>query len=235
MSRNVFTRLLTGLECLRQQSRPHSWRSQSVRLFSTSQMRCDDKVSTEINLLNSLSSSSNPKPNPATGQPSSIQRLLNATNRRDMGNDLLKRISKDDLLSRVTKVTADPYSEVPTHHIHVYAHKRNTILTLSRPNREPMLTLSCGHMGFRHAQRKGYDPAHQVSSYFLAQIQERGWLHEIRALEIIYRDFGPGREAFTKVLLSNEGKNIQKLVTQVTDATRIKFGGTRSPQVRRLG
>ena len=129
-----------------------------------------------------------------------------------------------------------PYEEAaPAHHLHVYAHKRSTIITLTRPNREVMLTQACGNIGFRHAKRKGYDPAHQLSSHVLAKIQEQGWLHEIKALEVVFRDFGPGREAFTKILLGNEGKNFQQRIVRVTDATRLKFGGTRSPQVRRLG
>ena len=58
---------------------------------------------------------------------------------------------------------------------------------------------------------------------------------EIKRLEVVFRDFGPGREAFTKVLLGSEGRNIRGLVSRVTDATRLKFGGTRSRKVRRLG
>lgn len=129
-----------------------------------------------------------------------------------------------------------PYGDKqPPHHLHVYAHKHNTILTLTRPNGNPILVRSCGHLGFRKSQRSGYDPAYQLSTHTFSQLQEKGLLLDIQRLEIVFRDFGPGREAFTKVLLGNEGRNIRGLVSRVTDATRIKFGGTRSRKVRRLG
>lgn len=140
-------------------------------------------------------------------------------------------------MERVQKnVFEQPYETAsPAHNLHVFAHRRSTIITLTRPNHEVMLTQACGNIGFRHAKRKGYDPAHQLTSHTLARIQEQGWLQEIKRLELIFRDFGPGREAFTKILLGNEGKNFHPLISRVTDATRLKFGGTRSPQVRRLG
>lgn len=123
----------------------------------------------------------------------------------------------------------------PPYNLHVYSHKHNTIMTLTRPNGNPILSVGCGTMGFRKSQRGGYDPAFQLSSHLFAQIQEKGLLRDITALTVVFRGFGFGREAFTKVLLGNEGRHIRPLVTRVTDATRIKFGGTRSRAVRRLG
>ena len=130
----------------------------------------------------------------------------------------------------------NPYSDKgPPHNLHVFSHRHNTILTLTRPNGDPMMCKSCGHLGFRKAGRSGYDPAYQLSSHVFGQIQEKGWLLDIQRLTLIYRGFGPGRQAFNKVLLGNEGKNIRALVCKVTDSTKIKFGGTRSRKVRRLG
>lgn len=128
-----------------------------------------------------------------------------------------------------------PYADrAPPHHLHVFTHKHNTILTLTRPNGNPILSLSCGNLGFRKAQRGGYDPAYQLTAHVFGQMQERGLLPSIKRLEIIFRGFHQGREAFTKVLLGNEGRNVRPLVSGVSDATRLKFGGTRSQRVRRL-
>lgn len=60
-------------------------------------------------------------------------------------------------------------------------------------------------------------------------------VNSIQHLEIVLRDFGPGREAFTKILLGSEGLVIRDKVVRVMDATRLKFGGTRSKKPRRLG
>lgn len=122
----------------------------------------------------------------------------------------------------------------PAHHLHIFSHRRNTILTLTRPNGSPLMSMGTGMLGYRKARRGGYDPGFQLTAHFLGQIQERGLLLDIKALEVVFRGFHHGRQAFVKALLGNEGKNIRGLVTQVSDATRIKFGGTRSPRVRRL-
>ena len=130
----------------------------------------------------------------------------------------------------------NPYADrAPPHHLHVFSHKHNTILTLTRPNGNPILSMGTGQIGFRKGGRAGFDPAYQLSSHVLSQIQERGLLMEIKRLEIVFRGFGKGRDGFTKVLLGNEGRNIRGLVSRVTDSTRVKFGGTRSRKVRRLG
>lgn len=134
------------------------------------------------------------------------------------------------------KLMPQPYADrAPPHQLHVYSHKHNTIITLTRPNGNPLMSLGCGNLGFRKSQRSGYDPAYQLSSHVFAQILEKGLLPDIHRIELVLRGFGQGREAFTKVLLGNEGRNIRPLIARVTDATRIKFGGTRSRQVRRLG
>lgn len=64
---------------------------------------------------------------------------------------------------------------------------------------------------------------------------QQGLLKEILTLEVVLRDFGPGREALTKVLLGSEGRLLRGRVVRVADATRVKFGGTRSEKRRRLG
>lgn len=68
----------------------------------------------------------------------------------------------------------------------------------------------------------------------MGRIQQQGLLTQIQHLEVVLRDFGPGREAVTKILLGSEGRNLRGRVVRVCDATRLKFGGTRSKQARRL-
>lgn len=58
---------------------------------------------------------------------------------------------------------------------------------------------------------------------------------QIRQLEVVLRDFGPGREAVTKVLLGSEGRTLRSKIVRIMDGTRLKFGGTRSKKPRRLG
>ena len=135
--------------------------------------------------------------------------------------------ASNEAASRTTPVS-------DSHHLHVYATKHNTHLTLTKPNREPLLSLSAGNIGFRKSQRGSFDAAYQLASYSMGKMHERGMLINMDKLEIVLRGFGAGREAFQKALLGSEGKGIKGKVTRVTDSTRLKFGGVRSKNVRRL-
>ncbi|KAI9782743.1 MAG: hypothetical protein M1839_004731 [Geoglossum umbratile] len=123
----------------------------------------------------------------------------------------------------------------PPHHLHIYAHKHNTHVTLTRPNRDAIISVSTGNIGFRKAARSTYDAAYQLAAYVLGRIQEQGLIRQIKELELVLRGYGAGREACTKVLLGSEGRFIRSKIVRVTDATRLKFGGTRSKKPRRLG
>lgn len=118
------------------------------------------------------------------------------------------------------------------HHLNVYATKHNTHITFTKPNKDVILTLSCGNVGFKKANRGTFEAAYQLASVMFSRMEERGL--RPKHLEVVYRDFGPGRDAFTKVLLGKEGKSIRESVVRVTDASRLKFGGTRSRAIRRL-
>lgn len=69
----------------------------------------------------------------------------------------------------------------------------------------------------------------------MTRMQDRGINAQIKQLEVVLRGFGAGREAVTKALLGLEGKHLRHKIVKVADATRLKFGGTRSKKPRRLG
>ncbi|KAH8629368.1 hypothetical protein IG631_16625 [Alternaria alternata] len=127
------------------------------------------------------------------------------------------------------------WEEDDKHKLHVYATKHNTHLCLTQPNRNPLISVSCGNIGFRKAGRGSYDAAYQLAAFLMNRIQDKGLLPQIQKLELIYRGFGPGREAVTKAILGSEGKRIRPLIVKLADSTRLKFGGVRSKKPRRLG
>jgi len=138
---------------------------------------------------------------------------------------------------------------VEPHQLHIYATRHNVHITVTRPpgyvnpdNRgqvstcyTPILSFSAGNIGFRKSGRKHYDSAFQLASYVMSRMQEAGINRQIRDLEVYLRGFGAGREAVTKALLGTEGRFLRGKVVKVSDATRLKFGGTRSKKPRRLG
>lgn len=113
------------------------------------------------------------------------------------------------------------------------------------------MSFSCGNIGLRKAQRSSFDAAYQLATYAMKKLAMASWrqggkkmtqnpMRTIRdigsgvGIEVIMRGFGPGREAFQKALLGSEGSLFRGKIRRVTDATRLKFGGARSPAVRRL-
>ncbi len=69
----------------------------------------------------------------------------------------------------------------------------------------------------------------------MGRIQQKGLLKDMQGLELILRDFGPGREAVTKILMGTEGRALRGRILRVMDSTKLKFGGTRGKKPRRLG
>ena len=128
-----------------------------------------------------------------------------------------------------------PALSKPPHHMHIFSTKHNTHITLTHPNRDTIMSVACGNLGLKKSQRGSFDAAYQLASFTMNKITEQGLNLEIEKLEIILRGFGPGRDAVTKALMGQEGRGLREKVVRVTDATRLKFGGTRSPKPRRLG
>ncbi|MCJ1457376.1 hypothetical protein MMC28_007744 [Mycoblastus sanguinarius] len=129
------------------------------------------------------------------------------------------------------------------HKLHIYATKHNTHITLATGTRQPLISVSAGNLNFKKAQRGTYDAAYQLGAYVMGRIKAEAMLNEdyagkggpIKGVEVVLRDFGPGREAVTKILLGSEGKLLRGRILRVMDGTRLKFGGTRSKKPRRLG
>lgn len=192
----------------------------------------------------------NKTPSNATIQPSSILSALDNT-KAGSASALYTDAASDNLNDR--NISNKP------HRLHIYATKHNTHITFVQPSRsaaqtisssvsttsasaaaknkvvDVLLSLSTGNIGFRKAGRGSYDAAYQLAAFVMKQIQEKGMLRDVRQLEVVLRGFGAGREAVTKVLLGSEGRILRSRITAVMDATRLKFGGDRSPNPRRLG
>ncbi|KAK4193486.1 hypothetical protein QBC35DRAFT_108043 [Podospora australis] len=182
---------------------------QWTRLFSQSRVvRVEEKEETPMESMRGIFAS-------ATGNP------ISNFDGSDLVNPELAKEEKDDPL--------EPY------HFHIYSHRHNTHVTVSDPQRNALISLSCGNLGFKNSGRKQYDAAYQLGAYVIDKMNQKGLTKKIHKLEVILRGFGAGREAVVKVLMGNEGKVIRNLITRVSDATRLKFGGTRSKRPRRLG
>jgi small subunit ribosomal protein S11 len=151
------------------------------------------------------------------------------------GNYDLNLLSKTMKTSSLIANPADvpEFIEEP-HHLHVLSTKHNTHITVTKPNRDAIISVSAGNLGFRKAKRGSFDAAYQLSIHVLDKLNQGNWHSQIKKMEVVFRGFGMGRDAVTKILLGSEADKLKPKIVRVTDATRIKFGGTRSPNKRRL-
>ena len=185
--------------------------------------------------ISQTSTSSAPPPPPPTSAPQPLDKMENLLSNVDAQ---FRRASLQSIIpgqGSMTNQIIREWEEDDKHKLHVYATKHNTHITLSKPNRDALISVSCGNIGFRKAGRGTYDAGYQLAAFVMNRIQDKGLLPQIRKLELIYRDFGPGREAVTKAILGAEGKKVRPLIVKLSDSTRLKFGGTRSKKPRRLG
>ncbi|KAM5354393.1 hypothetical protein ACJ41O_001042 [Fusarium nematophilum] len=180
-------------------------------------------------LLESIYGSSQP-----AAQPSQNNAMANLSQ-----SLVFKTLDKSNIdmsaLSRGQRRTVEAKEDdLEPFHFHIYSHKHNTHITCTKPNREPIISLSAGNIGFRKSRRGTFDSAYSLTKYVLERLIHTGWPMKMSRLEVVLRGFGQGREAALKVLMSPEGKVLRDKIVRVADSTRIKFGGTRSEKPRRL-
>jgi small subunit ribosomal protein S11 len=112
---------------------------------------------------------------PARQKPQSFQRSPASQNIKNIASQ-----ASNEAASRTSSIS-------DSHHLHIYATKHNTHLTLTKPNREPLLSLSAGNIGFRKSQRGSFDAAYQLASYSMGKMHERGMLINMDKLEVVLR------------------------------------------------
>lgn len=146
------------------------------------------------------------------------------------------RIKSYDANSPLRKHIAP--ESLPEYHLHIYATRHNTHLTFSGPHkggpRNSIISISSGNLGFRKGARGTFDAGYQLGVYLMNRIQQQGLLPSVQRVEVVFRGFGQGRDALSKILLGVEGQILRNRIIRVVDATRLKIGGTRSPKPRRL-
>ncbi|EGW30415.1 uncharacterized protein SPAPADRAFT_63263 [Spathaspora passalidarum NRRL Y-27907] len=113
------------------------------------------------------------------------------------------------------------------------SHNEQVIYYLQLPHRI-VYSLSTGQLGFRGVQRSEYEAGFQLSSKLFKTIQEKNLFGPTDKVEIVVNGMGKGREAFSAALLGKEGQALQKNIVRISDATVLKFGGSRSKKQRRI-
>jgi small subunit ribosomal protein S11 len=132
--------------------------------------------------------------------------------------------------SEIAKLLSDflvPSEE--TYILHIHASYNNTLVTLTNSRGDILITKSGGSVGFKKAQRGGYEAAHQAAVGVIRKIKEKDL--NVKNVEICIKGFGPGRDAAFKALANVEN---QWNIKRITDTTPLPFNGCRPRKARRL-
>lgn len=202
----------------------------TTRAFSQTCRRWADDKPKSKDFLNNLYGSS--APSISKTQPAEENTMASLTQ-----SSVFSALGKSGVNTNVLSDTAPKaveQLEYEPYHFHVYATKHNTHITCTKPNREPIISLSAGCLGYKKSRRSGFDSAYSLAKYVIERLIHNGWPMKMKKLEVVLRGFGAGREAAIKVLMSPEGKILRDKIVRVADSTRLKFGGTRSKRPRRL-
>ncbi|KAI0899501.1 translational machinery component [Annulohypoxylon nitens] len=235
------TRLLAATRTYISSSQPTR---QCIRSFSQTCRRQEDPKSnsyTPNKLLSFLKPRDNASSTRSTGppRPGAGAGGANSALQRILATDSLARArnqpTTEQLLQEEASNKEDMGPATEPFHFHIYSHKHNSHITVTKPNRQAIISMSTGNIGFRKSKRHTYDAAYQLTSYVIDKLHQGNWHNTITSMEVVLRGFGAGREAATKVLLGTEGRMLRSKIVMVSDSTRLKFGGTRSPKTRRLG
>lgn len=204
-----------------------------------------DGSSKQISDLLDRLSASKAAPTPSSGSSSrmgDLAQALNANSGQQRIADTFSRArnraidtSALDGPSGLDAMKREADNSMGEYRLNVYGSSHNTHITVSKPNRDVIISLSTGNLGFRKSARHTFDAAYQLGAYVMDRLIHQGWHKKIKNLEVVLRGFGPGREAVTKILLGSEGRLFRGAIRKVADGTKLKFGGTRSKKPRRLG
>src|SRR6266540_4566041 len=202
---------------------------ESGSVTSKNQQNIDDILS----LFSSEPSSSSPFPSTKKEPPSEgIDHFLSSFQSKNSSSifpisSSFTRSSSPN--SDVAKLLSDflvPSEE--TYILHIHASYNNTLVTLTNSRGDILITKSGGSVGFKKAQRGGYEAAHQTAAGVIQKIKEKGL--NVKNVEICIKGFGPGRDAAFKALANVEN---QWNVKRITDTTPLPFNGCRPRKARR--
>jgi small subunit ribosomal protein S11 len=123
---------------------------------------------------------------------------------------------------------------VPVYRMYVKATRNNILITLTRPNGDPLRTYTGGGCGFKHVNRSTHEAAHQCAVKTFKLVEGILPQEPNLKLHVFMNGFGKGRDAVRQAFLGTEGDLLRPLVSKITDKTPIKIGGNRAKKARRI-
>ena len=129
-----------------------------------------------------------------------------------------------------------PVSEIPQQgpgyfHVHAVSITSNMHVTITDHKHNPVVTMSAGRVGYKHAKRRTQEAAYDAAVAAFEKFSKTSY--KVEQVEIVLKGFGQGRRGFISAINGQHGDFLRKKVVRVTDATPLVIGGTRVSNKRR--
>ncbi|KAG5459153.1 MAG: hypothetical protein BJ554DRAFT_480 [Olpidium bornovanus] len=95
--------------------------------------------------------------------------------------------------------------------------RRNTFISLNNPTGKEVTHASLGHLGYRNSGKRGYEPSYQLGVHLAEKVASSRI--PVHSVEIVFKGFGPGREAALRGFISA----CRHQVIRLTDRTWVKW------------
>lgn len=142
-----------------------------------------------------------------------------------MGKKRIIKKGGSDSAGGSTALTRVPKKKVAAGVLNVLATFNNTILTLTDPKGNSLISVSSGAMGFKGSRKSTPFAAAKVGEMIGDKALQMG----MKDASVVIRGIGAGRES---ALRAFSGKGIT--ITKITDRTPVPHNGPRLPKPRRI-
>ncbi len=138
---------------------------------------------------------------------------------------IIKKGGGSDVAGTSRALNRIPKRKLASGKLSILATFNNTIVTLTDPKGNAVISASSGALGFKGSRKSTPFAAAKVGEIIGEKAQQMG----MKDAEVVIRGVGAGRES---ALRAFSGKGIG--ITSITDMTPVPFNGTRPPKPRRV-
>lgn len=156
--------------------------------------------------------------------------IIKTDNERVVLWKIFAKCNKHNTICSLFAVTEDLDFMKNNEHL---SYNEKVLYYLQLPHKAKVI-VSAGMLGFRKSQRQEYEAGYQVSSRLFKLIEEKRLIGPNDKVEVIFTNFGKGRQAFEACLVGKEGSGIRQNIVRISDNTKLQFGGNRAKAQRRL-
>jgi ribosomal protein S11 len=118
--------------------------------------------------------------------------------------------------------------------IYVNNSTRNTHVTITNHNRDPIVVVSAGILGLKNSKRGTQEAGAATLKEALKRFAEKYPVDKKDVfIELVFKGFGPGRKGAMTTIMGPHGDLIRPKINRITDATALAIGRTKVKNPKR--